>query len=193
MGCGLALYSSVNSSAGRADAAANGGADESALRGREHDSTNSGADSITFDAALNGTIRLDGGDGAGGTTGGTLSITEALTIDGDGRITISGDVNSDGRKDLAVSNGSLLNVFLGDGTGGFGQPTPFSLPFGLQFELADFNRDGRLDVASALNQGNGVAVLLNGCNQPAGDLMVTASDRGLSRAPPHTAHGTSRM
>ena len=46
---------------------------------------NAGADTITFDAALDGTIRL----GASG----TLNVTEALTIDGDGRILISGDVS----------------------------------------------------------------------------------------------------
>ena len=52
-------------------------------------------DVITFDANLDGTIRLDGGDGAGGTVGGTLSITEAVIIDGDDRILITGDVNND--------------------------------------------------------------------------------------------------
>ncbi|HXG78677.1 MAG TPA: choice-of-anchor Q domain-containing protein, partial [Methyloceanibacter sp.] len=56
---------------------------------------NEGADTITFDASLNGTIRLDGGDGQGGTIGGTFSITDAVTIAGDGRILITGDVNGD--------------------------------------------------------------------------------------------------
>ncbi|MCC6917556.1 MAG: VCBS repeat-containing protein [Alphaproteobacteria bacterium] len=64
-----------------------------------------GADTITFDAALNGTVRLDGGDGAGGTAGGTLNVTGALTIDGDGRITVSGDVNAD---DVHQSGSTVL-------------------------------------------------------------------------------------
>jgi len=54
-----------------------------------------GEDTITFDASLNGTIRLDGGDGPAGTVGGTLTITEDLVIDGAGRITITGDVAGD--------------------------------------------------------------------------------------------------
>ena len=68
-----------------------------------------GADTIVFADSLNGTVRLDGGDGPGSTVGGTLSITDDLTIDGDGRITISGDVAND--DDSTVGTSDITNIF----------------------------------------------------------------------------------
>ncbi len=117
------------------------------------------------------TVYLLFGNGAGSFTAQPLTsaLAEAFRVE-------AGDVNGDGRKDLAISGGSVLNVFLGDGAGGFGQPSAFSIPFGLNFQLVDLNGDSRLDVASALNQGNGVAILLNGCNQPTGNLVLSAFD-----------------
>ena len=53
--------------------------------------------------------------------------------------------------------------------------------------LADLNGDGRLDIAAALNQGDGVAVLLNGCGQPAGNLVLSATD-----SPDPVAEGGTR-
>ena len=50
----LTLHSSVHSATRRADAAANGGADKSALGGREHDSTDGGADRCTGGSTCNG-------------------------------------------------------------------------------------------------------------------------------------------
>ena len=89
---------------------------------------------------------------------------------------IAGDVNGDGRQDLAVSTGNIVHVFIGNGTGGFGPSTPFSTPSALQFELTDLNGDGRLDIAAAMNLGPGVAILLNGCGQPTGNLVLSAFD-----------------
>ncbi len=66
---------------------------------------------------------------------------------------IAGDVNADGKRDLALSSGGIIYIALGDGAGGFGALSGFSTPFGLQFDLADLNSDGRLDIVSALNQG----------------------------------------
>ena len=110
------------------------------------------------------------GNGAGGFTS-----QELTTVPGAFRM-IAGDVNGDGRQDLAVSTGNIVHVFLGNGTGGFGPSTPFSTPSALQFELTDLNGDGRLDIAAAMNQGPGVAILLNGCGQPTGNLVLSAFD-----------------
>src|SRR5207247_456735 len=76
---------------------------------------------------------------------------------------IVGDVNNDGRLDLAVSNAgsNTVSVLLGNGNGTF-QPagnfgtggTPQSVATG------DFNSDGRLDLAVANTGSNTVSVLL---------------------------------
>jgi glucose/arabinose dehydrogenase len=85
-----------------------------------------------------------------------------------------GDVNSDGNLDLLTANnagnypsgnnpgGDTINVLLGNGNGTFADPTTFTTgrtPFDLT--LADFNGDGKLDVATANWHTNDVGVLLN--------------------------------
>jgi glucose/arabinose dehydrogenase len=95
----------------------------------------------------------------------TGSVPKGITI---------GDVNGDGNVDLLTANtagnypdsdnpgGNTISVLLGNGNGTFASPkthitgrTPFSLA------TADFNRDGRLDVATANWHTNDVGVLLN--------------------------------
>src|SRR5207244_335105 len=75
-----------------------------------------------------------------------------------------GDVNGDGKPDLAVanSNSNTLSVLLGDGTGGFGAATNFSVggPAPFFVAVADLNRDGKLDIVTANESNNNVSVLL---------------------------------
>lgn len=58
------------------------------------------------------------------------------------------DINGDGFLDILVT-GSPMQILLGDGQGGFSQPT--QLPIALQItspaSIADFNGDGQLDIA----------------------------------------------
>lgn len=75
-----------------------------------------------------------------------------------------GDFNEDGNLDLAVTEysfgGGTLEIFLGEGNGKFTQGDVFSpgnLPYGLT--VADFNGDGHLDIATANDSDNQVAVM----------------------------------
>src|SRR5262245_55119788 len=70
---------------------------------------------------------------------------------------VSADFNNDGALDLVTANpGShSVSVLLGDGAGGFGAPTASAGTANDAFErasvtVADFNRDGRLDLATAM-------------------------------------------
>jgi hypothetical protein len=75
------------------------------------------------------------------------------------------DLNHDSKLDLLVthSNSNLSSVFLGDGTGAMGAPSPFSSGYGLASILTgDFNEDGHLDLVTrgfenrfVLNKGHG--------------------------------------
>lgn len=81
----------------------------------------------------------------------------------------TGDLNGDGRADLAVTdyNGLSVSVLLGNGDGTFGSPTSYSVgdhPYAVT--LADVNGDGHLDIVCAslnlahLALGGTVSVLL---------------------------------
>lgn len=74
----------------------------------------------------------------------------------------TGDYNGDGRLDVvtAISLSDMITMSLGDGAGGFGQPTTFSVGSGLPVDVAaaDFDEDGNLDVALA--NLSGVSILL---------------------------------
>jgi glucose/arabinose dehydrogenase len=85
-----------------------------------------------------------------------------------------GDVNGDGRLDLLTANiagnypninnpgGDTISLLLSNGNGTFAAPSTYttgSTPFSLT--LADFNGDGRLDIASANWHTNDVGILLN--------------------------------
>jgi VCBS repeat protein len=75
------------------------------------------------------------------------------------------DFDGDGKLDLAVANeqGSDVSILLGDGKGGFspapGSPFPAG-PTPNDIALGDFNRDGRLDLASANHETQHLTVLL---------------------------------
>jgi hypothetical protein len=115
----------------------------------------------------------DGTGGFGAPTGfnagvGTLSVATA-------------DLNRDGILDLAVTsiNGfgpGQVAILLGQGDGTFGSPTQFSVgQTPNSIKIADFNRDGFLDIVVGNQDSNTVSILLgngNGTFQAATNFAV---------------------
>jgi len=101
-----------------------------------------------------------------------------------------GDFNGDGKLDLATAgtfgSTSSVNIWLGNGDGTFDYGATY--PGGeapVAIAVADFNRDGRLDLAINDSEGVGIGVMLgngDGTFQPAVEypvpfnLWVTAAD-----------------
>jgi hypothetical protein len=74
------------------------------------------------------------------------------------------DFNGDGKSDIASLAGNQnINVHLGDGQGGFGQPTAFPAGFAPSFlRSADFNGDGNADLVTLTNLSTASILLGNG-------------------------------
>src|SRR3954470_3129518 len=96
-----------------------------------------------------------------------------------------GDVNGDGKPDLATANDSSNNssVFLGNGLGRFLHiaGSPFSAGSGsLGVAIGDVNGDGRADVAVANRTTNNVTVLLStGSSLVAGPINAVSSPNSV--------------
>ena len=80
---------------------------------------------------------------------------------------IAGDLNNDGKLDFVASTGTVspaLSVLLGIGDGTFASPVTYTSnllnDYGSSLAVADFNGDGKLDVAATSNTGYGVVILL---------------------------------
>jgi len=91
-----------------------------------------------------------------------------------------GDLNGDGKLDLAVANetASTLSVLLGLGAGKFGFWGSFftgSLPFSIV--LADVDSDGTLDAVTANENGNDVSVLTGRGNGAFRDAVSAAANQ----------------
>ncbi|HXB13949.1 MAG TPA: VCBS repeat-containing protein, partial [Bacteroidia bacterium] len=94
----------------------------------------------------------------------------------------SGDFNGDGKVDLAVTNATCygttngttftsdnVSIFLGTGTGNFGSATSFAvgsvsgyggLAYPASITSADFNGDGKADLATANMNSNEISILI---------------------------------
>jgi hypothetical protein len=95
-----------------------------------------------------------------------------------------GDLNGDGKLDLAASNGTMDSVWvlLGDGDGTFQAPASLNTPTAAGWVVAgDFNGDGRLDLAVA-GSGDTLSIFLgkgDGTFQHASDLPVLLGANAL--------------
>jgi FG-GAP-like repeat/FG-GAP repeat len=114
-----------------------------------------------------GAVNIRLGDGTGNFPNGTDTVVTQTATD-----LATADFNGDGNLDLAMTNSNgyatqptnAVRVMLGNGAGGFGAPTNYgpigSLP--QDIVIADFNADGRPDVAAvAFTTTNTVSLLLN--------------------------------
>ena len=94
-----------------------------------------------------------------------------------------GDFNGDGNLDLAVANASGaandVSVFLATGSGTFANAVNYAAGSGSSaIVTADFNRDGRLDLAVANNGSDDVSILLGNGNGTFGTASSVGADAG---------------
>ena len=94
------------------------------------------------------------GDGAGSTAQKPIATPYPANVGKFGAVTMA-DLNGDGRQDLVVASGSQAFALYGDGTGGFSNGGDVgALDLSTETVLvADFNADGRLDIAASTADG----------------------------------------
>jgi hypothetical protein len=138
--------------------------------------------------ALGGPVATGGANGngaaSGGAQGGQYDGTIVYVLGNDGKGAFGpadnvgmgylsaiavGDVDGDGKPDLAATNpnNGSISLFINDGSGRLSAPTSYSVgknPVGVI--IGDLDRDGRLDIGTAnhgdpSHNGSGIGVLLN--------------------------------
>ena len=131
---------------------------------------------LAVGAMLDNTLKIYLGDGTGNftVTGTPVGVANPVAI-------VAGDFNNDGVPDLAVASGGFVgghpnhyaNVLLGDGKGGFVPASALitgANPLGLV--AADFNNDGKIDLATANYVDHTVSIFLG---DGTGNFTATAT------------------
>lgn len=140
-----------------------------------------GRTDVTIVGVSGADVRIFPGSDGGVAPPRTLAATpfameRIVDLNGDSILDLLLDDASNGR-DQAMSQATGA-VMLGDGRGGFGPPVPFhretSTVSASDFAIADFDQDGRLDLASISYYDSDVAILLSTCGNEA-DLAVAVS------------------
>ena len=135
-----------------------------------------------IDVAARGTVLLGNGDG-------TLQWPSELDPGVD-LWSVAADFNADGNLDLVSSGGGGVGVSLGNGDGSFAPPITTALgswPYSVA--VADFNGDGRPDVAVA-REYNKVTVLLNDGIWPPDAPTVSVRDATVTEGNTGTLNAT---
>ncbi len=121
------------------------------------------------------TVSIRLGDGLGGFSG----STEVCPGDWPSSVAI-GDLNRDGKQDLAVANqNSSVSIRLGDGVGGFGSSSEIFFRGSVLVSVAigDFNGDGRQDLAVVNYFSDTVSIRLGQCILPSPFKALNLSTR----------------
>jgi hypothetical protein len=123
-----------------------------------------------------------GGAAAPGCTGtGGLSSWPAFATGTGPTSVTTGDLNLDGKPDLAVANwdANAVSVLLGKGDGSFATKVDYTAAAGpVSVATGDFDLDGRLDLAVAGHADNGVRVLLGNGDGTLADPVLYATGEG---------------
>ena len=127
---------------------------------------------VAADFNLDDKLDLALADGSGnavvillGNGDGTFGAPTTISVGNQPEAIVAADFNNDGKLDLAVTNYSdgTISILLGNGDGTFTQSAGSPYPVGkgpFQIAAADFNGDGKLDLAVANVTDGNVSILL---------------------------------
>jgi hypothetical protein len=109
---------------------------------------------------------------------GTLKPAGTYPSGGNNQGVVAADFNHDGNPDLATSLGPAIEILQGFGKGQFQKSDSYTVDDPSSIAVADFNGDGKLDMAVAIYEPSSVSILLgngDGSFQPAVSYAAAAN------------------